>query len=190
MVRTTRSPRQPSGVILMAAPAFPHTARGVAYPGLTTGRRATRAKAAAELRKIPRKAAAAGLLAAMAAGSIALWTLVPAGVLWLASQLTASAGAPSAGIVLAIALGIPTAMVLSARALVLVERVYARMTGARLTGAGAGTPVVPGWRRSLSDSSGLAPASALEKMMAASVVLAVIGLAAWFFAFAGSSLPT
>jgi hypothetical protein len=121
----------------------------------------------------------------MAAGSVALWTLVPAGVLWLASLLTATAGAPSAGILLAIAVAIPAAMVLSARALVRLERVYSRITGAAAT-----TPVVPGWRRSLSDSRALGPASVLEKLMVGSVLLAVIALTTWFFAFAGSSLPT
>jgi hypothetical protein len=121
----------------------------------------------------------------MAAGSIALWTLVPAGVLWLASRLTATAGTPSTGILLAIAVGVPTAMGLSARALVRLEHLYTRMTG-----VAASTPVVPGWRRSLSDSNALGPASVLEKMMVASVGLAVITLATWFFAFAGSSLPT
>jgi hypothetical protein len=121
----------------------------------------------------------------MAAGSVALWTLVPAGVLWLASRMTTTAGTPSAGILLAIAVAIPTAMVLSARALVRLERVHTRITG-----AAARTPLVPGWRRSLSDSSALGPSSVLEKMMVASVLLAVIALATWFFAFAGSSLPT
>ena len=169
----------------MAAPAFPHPARGVAYPGLETAPRTTRAQGAAELRKIARRAATTGLLAAMAAGSIALWTLVPAGVLWLASRLTATAGPPSTGILLAIAVGVPTAMVLSAGALVRIERLYSRMTG-----AAASTPAVPGWRRSLSDSNALGPASVLEKMIVASVMLAVIALATWFFAFAGSSLPT
>jgi hypothetical protein len=106
-------------------------------------------------------------------------------VLWLASRLTVSAGTPSAGILLAIAAGIPTAMVLSAQALVRVERLYTRMTGAP-----ARPRVAPGWRRSLSDSSAPGPASALEKMMVASVMLAAIALATWFFAFAGSSLPT
>jgi len=120
----------------------------------------------------------------MAAGSIALWTLVPAGVLWLVSRLTATAEPPSTGIVLAIVVGVPTAIVLSARALVRVERVYTRMTGAALR-----TPIVPGWRRSLSDSNPIGPAGRLEKMMVVSVVLAAIALATWFFAFAGSSLP-
>ena len=171
----------------MAAPAFPHPARGVAYPGLglETARRTTRAQRAAELRKIARRAATTGLLAARAAGCIALWTLVPAGVLWLASRLTATAGTPSTGILLAIVVGVPTAMVLSATALVRIERLYTRMTGAAPT-----TPVVPGWRRSLGDSNALGPASVLEKMMVSSVVLAVIALPTWFFAFAGSSLPT
>jgi hypothetical protein len=168
----------------MAAPAFPHAARGRAYRGLETAPRAARAHGAAELRKISRRAATAGLLAAMALGSVALWTLVPAGVLWLASRLTASAATPPAGVLLAIAVGIPTAMVLSAGALLRVERLYTRMSG-----AAARTRVVPGWRRSLGDSNALAPASALEKMMVASVVLALIALAIWFFAFAGSSLP-
>jgi hypothetical protein len=169
----------------MAAPAFPHAARGILYPDLTARRRATRAQLAGEERKIARRAAAAGVLAAMSAGSVALWTLVPAGVLWLASRLTTTARTPSAGILLAVAVAIPTTMLLSARALVRLERVYGHITG-----AAARTPVVPGWRRSLSDSSALGPTSALEKIMVGSVVLAVIALATWFFAFAGSSLPT
>jgi hypothetical protein len=33
------------------------------------------------------------------------------------------------------------------------------------------------------------PATVLEKIMVANVLLALIGLSVWFFGFAGSSLP-
>jgi hypothetical protein len=120
----------------------------------------------------------------MAAGSLALWTIVPAGVLWLVSRLGASSGAVSAGIFPLVVLGITVAVLLGAQALLRLERVYTRLTGAT-----SSARVVPGWRRSLSDSNALAPVSVLEKMMVASVLLAVVALVIWFFAFAGPSLP-
>ena len=55
----------------------------------------------------------------------------------------------------------------------------------RMTGTTATARVVPGWRRSLSDSDALGPASVLEKLMVASVLLALVALATWFVAFAG-----
>jgi hypothetical protein len=168
----------------MAASAFTHTAGGVAYPGLATGGRARRALRRLAVRRAARKATIAGLVAALAAGSVALWTVVPAAVLWVVSRLGASSGQLSLGTCLAVATGIPAAMALGAEALARLEHVYAGMTGAT-------SPVraVPGWRRSLSDSDALPPASLLEKLMVASVLLALASLATWFFVFAGSSLP-
>jgi hypothetical protein len=167
----------------MAASAFTDTARGIAYPGLATGAQARRALRAHELRNAARKAAVAGLLVAMAFGSVALWTAVPVAVLWVFSQLSASSGQLSAGICLAVAVGVPAVITLGALGLARLEHVYMRMTG-----ASARPRVVRGWRRSLSDSDALGPASVLEKLMVVSVLLALVSLATWF-AFAGSSLP-
>jgi hypothetical protein len=163
----------------MAAQAFTDTARGVAYRGPATGAQATRALPGLKVRKTARHAAIAGLGVTMAVGSVALWTVVPAGVLWLVSRLSAASGQLTFGVCLAVAVGIPTAIALGGQALVRVERVYMRMTGTTTA------RVVPGWRRSLSDSDALGPASALEKLMVASVLLALVALATWFVALAG-----
>ncbi|HEV2982174.1 MAG TPA: hypothetical protein VGX51_12130 [Solirubrobacteraceae bacterium] len=120
----------------------------------------------------------------MALGCLALWTVVPAGVLWLVSRTTQSSHSLTAGVVLAVALGVPAAMVLGAQALVRLESVYVRVTG-----ADARTRLVHGWRRSLSELGVVRPASVLEKMMGASVLLSLVAFATWFFAFAGASLP-
>jgi hypothetical protein len=156
---------------------------GIAYPAPATGATRKRALRAAELHKAIRNASIAGLIAAMALGSVALWTAVPAAVLWVVSRLSAS-GHPSLGIYLAAAVGIATAIAVGAQALIRVEQLYMRMTGTT-----SPAHAVSGWRRSLSDVDAPGPASVLEKLMVGSVLLAVAALATWFFAFAGSSLP-
>jgi hypothetical protein len=168
----------------MATRAFSSNGRDIADAGIATETLAARAACGLEVQKTARGAASAGLLAALAAGSVALWTAVPAGVLWLVSRLNASSGTMTAGTSLAVAFAIPAAIVLAAQGLVRVERVYVRVTGAT-----ASAPRVHGWRRSLSDSGASAPATVLERMMAVSVLLALVGFVIWFFAFAGSSLP-
>ena len=94
----------------MAAQAFTHTARGVAYPGPATGAQATRALRGLKVRQSARLAAIAGLGATMALGSVALWTVVPAGVLCLVSRLSAASGHLTLGVCLVVAVGIPTAI--------------------------------------------------------------------------------
>jgi hypothetical protein len=170
----------------MAASAFTHTASGIASPGVATGGRASSALRglAVRVRRAARKATIAGLVAALAAGSVALWTVVPATVLWVASRLGASSSQLSLGSCLAVAVGVPAAIALGAEALARLEQVYSRMTGAT-----SPVRVVPGWRRSLRDSDALPPAGLLEKLMVASVLLALASLATWFFALAGSSPP-
>jgi hypothetical protein len=164
----------------MAASAISSTGRGIAQAGLPRRTRAAGAARGIETRT----AEVAGLLTVMALGCLALWTAVPAGVLWLVSRLSGSANSLTAGVVLAVAVGVPAAMVLGAQALARVERVYMRVTG-----SAQGARAVRGWRRSLSDSGDLGPATVLEKMMVASVLLSLVGFVTWFFAFAGSSLP-
>jgi hypothetical protein len=121
----------------------------------------------------------------MVAGSVGIWTLLPLGGLWLASQLSDSSGQLTLAPLLVVAVGIPAVMALAAKALARLELTYARATGRRIPRV----RVVPGWRRSIGDSSSLPPASLLEKLMVANVLLAGGSLVAWFFVFAGSSLP-
>ena len=169
----------------MAASASTHTTRGVGYPGLAGGKQARRALRGLEAHSAARTATIVGLFVAMAAGSVGLWTAAPVAVLWVVSRLSASSGHLSIGICLAVAVGVSAAMVLGAAALARLDEVYMRITGVR-----ARTRVVPGWRRSLSDSDSLGPSSVLEKLAVAFVLLAVVFLATWFVAFAGSSLPS
>jgi hypothetical protein len=82
-----------------------------------------------------------------------------------------------------VAVGIPAAMVSAARLLLRVERRYMRVTGTV-----SQSRVVPAWGRSLGDSSSVR-LTVLARIMVASVLVAVIAMAVWFFALAGSSLP-
>jgi hypothetical protein len=60
-----------------------------------------------------------------------------------------------------------------------------------VTGTGRQVRVQPAWRRSLRDEGRpRRPRSVLDAVMVPSVALALVCLAAWFFLFAGSSLPT
>jgi hypothetical protein len=166
----------------MATQVVTHATGGLASPGLA--RPTSRGERNVALGRLGHAAAVKGLLVAMALGSVALWTIVPAAVLWILSRLSGSSGQLTFGILLALGVAIPAAIALGAAGLTRVERVYMRMTG-----AAPRSPVVSGWRRSLRDSDALGPATVLEKQMVASVLLAVLALGTWFFAFAGSSLP-
>jgi hypothetical protein len=145
---------------------------------------ARRQASAPDVGRIARSLAASGLVVVMAVGGLAVWTLIPLGGLWLASQLSDSYAQLPMVPVLAAAVGIPAAMALAGEALAWLERVYVRLTGATPRARG-----VPAWRRSLSDSYLPAPASVLEKIMVTNALLAVGVLVIWFFVFAGSSLP-
>jgi hypothetical protein len=121
----------------------------------------------------------------MVAGSVAIWTLLPLSGLWLASRLSDSSGQPTLAPLLVVAVGIPAVMAIATKALARLERAYARATGGTIPRVRA----VPGWRRSIGDSSSLPPASLLEKLMVANVLLAAGSLVVWLFVFAGSGLP-
>jgi membrane protein required for beta-lactamase induction len=136
-----------------------------------------------DVARIARPIANAGLITLMVVGSLAVWTVIPITGLWVASQLSDSNVQMGAGPLLVAAGGIPAAMALVVALLARVERL--RM---RLTGTAPQARVVPTWRRSIGDSHS-AQMTVLDRIMVASVVVAVIAMGIWFFAFAGSSLP-
>jgi hypothetical protein len=123
-------------------------------------------------------------MALMVVGSVAVWTVIPIAGLWLASRLTDSPGEIGVVPLLVAVIGIPAAMGLAGRLLAQIERLHMRITGAAPQRRG-----VPAVRRSLGEarSPGL---SVLDRIMIASVFVAVIAMAVWFFAFAGSSVPS
>jgi len=170
----------------MASANLPTTPGGVPYPGARPrGRSLGSLAARVELERIARALAAAGLLVLLAAGSVAAWTAIPVGCLWLVSRLSATSAQLPLGPSLAAAVSIPAAMAGAVGGLAALEGVYARLSGS----AAMTRLVAPGWRRSISDSPSHPPATVLEKLMGANVLVAVGALIVWFFAFAGSSVP-
>jgi hypothetical protein len=144
----------------------------IGYPAAPRARAVRRADA---VRAASRRLAAT-LLVLMAAGSLALWTVVPAGVLWLASHAASSSTELSAAPALVALVGIPVAIGLGARALARLERVYLRLAGSERRRSRQ----APAWRRSMSDSSSHREPSVLERLMVASVLVAAITFTGWF----------
>ena len=173
---------------IVAIPNLTAGAKGLPYEGLpyelARERLPSRRAQAVAVRRLARILAPAGLIVLMAVGSVVVWTAIPLAGMWLVSQLSDSYIQLPVGPTLGAAVGIPTAMALGVKVLAWLERAYLRVTGKP-------TPalVLPGWRRSVSDLPSSPPATVLEKIMVANVLLALIALIVWFFGFAGSSLP-
>ncbi|MDX6587392.1 MAG: hypothetical protein QOI31_1865 [Solirubrobacterales bacterium] len=136
--------------------------------------------------RIARSIAASALLVVMVLGSVAMWTVIPIAGLWVASQLSDSSAYVGIVPLLVAVGGIPAAMVVAGKLLVRVERLHMRVTGT----AASDPRVAPAWRRSLGDSGHSPRMTVLDRLMVASALLAAIVMAVWFFASAGSSLPT
>lgn len=160
--------------------------------GVTTGqalRYASRAHArvgrADDVARIARPIANVALITLMVVGSLAVWTVIPIGGLWIASQLSGSNAQIGVVPLLVAAGGIPTAMVFAVELLGRIERLHMR-----LTGTAPQARVVPAWQRSLGESRSSVRLTVLDRIMVASVLVAMIAMAVWFFAFAGSSLLT
>jgi hypothetical protein len=131
-----------------------------------------------------RKLAALILILLMSIGSIVLWIGIPLGWIVLASHMTDTA-APTLGPYLLVLFGIPVTMFLFGRLLGRLNAMYGAITGT--------APEVewrPPWLKSMrGERDTPRPSSMLDVVMIASVTLALIAFAIWFFAFAGSSLP-
>jgi uncharacterized membrane protein YbhN (UPF0104 family) len=118
----------------------------------------------ARIREIMGGPASAALVVVMLAGCLLLWVGVPAGWLWVGSQVQASA---SLGTALAVTmLGIVISIVVLMALLSRLNRRHAELL----------------IRRNRPPSS-----SALEVIMASSAAIAVVGFAVWFLFFAGAS---
>ncbi|MEY2459778.1 MAG: hypothetical protein QOG30_1608 [Acidimicrobiaceae bacterium] len=129
-----------------------------------------------------RPIAPAALTALMVVGSVAVWTVVPIAGLWVASQLTDSFTQMGVVPLLAVVVGIPAAMACAGKLLARIDRLHTHITGS------TEGRVVPATRRSLGDSPSVR-LTRLDKIMIASVLVAVTAMAVWFFAVAGSSVP-
>jgi hypothetical protein len=121
----------------------------------------------------------------MAVGSVALWTVVPLGVVWLVYQPSIAYGNLAQWSFPLVAVGIAAAMALGAGVLARLERAYTRVTRTR--------PVpraVPAWRRSISESNTRLQGGVLGRIMIASVLLAIAAFTAWFIVLAHYVAPS
>ena len=133
----------------------------------------------------PTRVKAFGLIALMAIGSVVLWLAVPFGWLYAASHIYDSSTPTMASFVMVL-VGIPLTMVVVAKLLGRLNRIYGEITET--------TPqvrVVMPWHRSMRDERDAGyPASVLDVVMVCSVGLAVLCLGIWFFVAAGNPLPS
>ncbi len=131
-----------------------------------------------------RRAASVGLVALMAAGSVAMWLVNPIGWLYLASAL-AKSPEPSLGPYLMVMLGIIVTAAVLGKALGSLSRAHARLQG-KQTAVHVRLP----WHKSMrGERDGGEPRSVLDVVMITSVGVALLAMAGWFFFLAGSSLP-
>jgi hypothetical protein len=130
--------------------------------------------------------AAAGIVVAvMVLGAVSMWTVIPFGWIWIGSKVS-DTQQPSGGPYLVVFAGIVVSICAMAWVLARLNRVYIRITGSsRLP-----RRYLPAWRKSLSDErTSLQGPSVLEAVILASVLLAGVAMAVWFFIIAGSPLP-
>lgn len=136
-------------------------------------------------RPSPGRLAAVLIVALMALGSIVLWIGIPLFWVWVASRLSASSQ-PTLGPYVLILVAIPVSMFLLGRMLARLNGVYGSITGRAPT-----MRVALPWMRSMrGERSSPRPATVLDIVMVSSVLVALLTIAVWFFAFAGSSLPS
>ena len=123
------------------------------------------------------------MVAAMAAGSVFMWIGIPVGLVYLASRV-ADSSQPSLGPYLLILLGLPLGMGLVGRLLSILDRRYAAMLGQQRR-------YRPAWTKSMRGERGSTHKwTVLDSVMLWSVLVALLLSAIWFFAFAGSPLPS
>ena len=134
---------------------------------------------------VGRKLLATLLIALMAIGSILLWLGIPVGWLYLVSRLVKSSQ-PSMGPYVLLIVGIPASMIVVGKALSKLNRVYGEVTGTTPT-----MRVRSPWMKSMrGERDSGRERTVLDVVMVWSVALALLCFGVWFFAFAGSSLPS
>ncbi len=145
---------------------------------------ASEVPASAGTTRSPNVVAGGLLVVLMALGSVVMWLVIPFGLIYLAGHLTTSQQ-PSMGIYVALAVAIPTLMVVVMRLLGRLDHLYAHVMGIPEDGR-----YRPGWMRSMrGERDSGHRRTVLDIVMMISVGVAVLGSAVWFFGFAGSSIP-
>lgn len=114
---------------------------------------------------------AAFLWLLMALGSLAMWVGVPAAWLWIAGKITSD---QAQHITLSV-IGVPLAIIIWARGLFWLNRLYMRVTMPRLMRELEETP---------EDEEPRVIRGPLEPLLVGSLVVALVVMAVWFFIFA------
>ena len=124
-----------------------------------------------------RRLASAALVAILGSGSLGLWTIVPAGWLWIASRVSEK----YLPIYLIALVGCPLTMLLWGWGLYRINRVYLRVSG-------QGHATEPtNWQQSAGTKR---PMMLLDVLLTASAALALIALFVWFFFLAHEPTST
>jgi hypothetical protein len=132
-----------------------------------------------------RHAAGLGLVVVMSVGSVVMWLVSPVAWLWIASRMTDSSQ-PSLGPYVLVLVGMALTAVVIGKGLGKINRTHMRLTG-RLSDKRE----TRAWNKSMRAERGRThDRGVLEQVMAISVTCALVLFGIWFFAFAGSSLPT
>ena len=131
-----------------------------------------------------------GLIAASALVSINMWTGAPLLAVWVGSQIQAAQDRLSMGALFAVVAVLAASVFVLAWLLARINSRYDELSGHE-PGARESSP----WLRSLSgereaDVRAKHGISGIERVVVIVVVLAVLAFEAWFFFFAGSSLPS
>jgi hypothetical protein len=132
-----------------------------------------------------RHLAGVALVLVMAAGSVLMWLVSPIAWLWIASRMTSSSQ-PSIGPYLLVLGGMAVTAVVIGKLLGSVNRLHMRVTG-RLDDRRYHAT----WNKSMrGERNSSRDRGVLDQVMMISVSAAFVLFGIWFFAFAGSSLPT
>jgi hypothetical protein len=132
-----------------------------------------------------RRLAATGIASVMLLAAFSLWTVVPLGWIWIGSKLSKSQ-APSAGPYMLVFFGIVVSIVVVVLVLAWLNRLYETLVGT----TEVHVERVRLWK-SLSDERGSSRRwSVMEVVLLLSVLAAFLAMGIWFFALAGSPLPS
>jgi hypothetical protein len=128
--------------------------------------------------------AASAIFVVMLIASLALWTAIPLGWIWIGSKV-ADTQFPAEGPYAVVAVGIILSILADAWLIGRLNALYVQITGTNRL-----SPMRPSWLKSMRDTETSAgTTTVVEAVMVASAMLAGLVLVVWFFFLAGSPLP-
>jgi hypothetical protein len=128
--------------------------------------------------------AASAVFFAMLVAAFSLWTVIPLAWVYIGSKVSETQF-PSGGPYAVVGVGIIVSIVVIAWLIGRLNILYVRITGSNRL-----QPIRPTWLRSMRDTTPMQNSvTVVEAVLMASVMLAALALAIWFFFLAGSPLP-